>query len=97
MDRREPGAGEVEILVRATGLNFRDVLRALGMLKDFEADLGYGSSADMTFGFECSGTVVRAGHGVRDLHVGDDVVAALTFDGSLASYITIDARFCMST
>ena len=93
MERREPGAGQVEINVRATGLNFRDVLRALGMLKDFESTLGYGSSADMTFGFECAGTVVRAGTGVGHVRVGDGVVAALTFDGSLASYITIDAKF----
>ena len=93
MERRAPGPTEVEISVRATGLNFRDVLRALGMLKDFEAALGYGSSAEMTFGFECSGTVVRAGAAVTDLRVGDNVVAALTFDGSLASYLTIDAAF----
>ena len=46
------------------------------------------TSADMTFGFECSGTVVRAGAGVGHVRVGDNVVAALTFDGSLASYLT---------
>ncbi len=93
MQRRPPGPGEVEISIRATGMNFRDVLRALGMLKDFEAARGYGSSAEMTFGFECAGTVVRAGAGVGHVRVGDNVVAALTFDGSLASYLTIDAAF----
>jgi acyl transferase domain-containing protein/NADPH-dependent curcumin reductase CurA/short-subunit dehydrogenase/acyl carrier protein len=93
MQRRAPGPGEVEISIRATGLNLRDVLRALGMLKDFEAARGYGSSADMTFGFECAGTVVRTGAGVGHVRVGDNVVAALTFDGSLASYLTIDASF----
>ncbi len=93
MQRRAPGPGEVEISIRATGLNLRDVLRALGMLKDFEAARGYGSSADMTFGFECAGTVVRTGTGVSHVRVGDNVVAALTFDGSLASYLTIDAAF----
>jgi myxalamid-type polyketide synthase MxaB len=93
MERRPPGAGEVEIAVRATGLNFRDVLRALGMLREHEADLGYSASADMTFGFECSGVVVSVGDGVTDFTCGDQVVAALTFAGSLSSYITVDTGF----
>src|SRR5262249_18512164 len=33
--RRNPGPGEVEIEVKAAALNFRDVLIALGMLKDY--------------------------------------------------------------
>jgi myxalamid-type polyketide synthase MxaB len=93
MERRPPATGEVEIAVRATGLNFRDVLRALGMLVEHEADLGYSASADMTFGFECSGVVVSVGDGVTDFSCGDQVVAALTFAGSLSSYITVDTGF----
>lgn len=31
LERRAPGAGEVEIAVEATGLNFKDVLNVLGM------------------------------------------------------------------
>src|SRR6185436_18005447 len=46
--RRAPGSGEVEIRVRASGLNFKDVLNALAM---YPGDAG-------PLGSECSGTVV---------------------------------------
>ena len=93
MNRQPPGAGEIEIRVHATGLNFRDVLRALGMLRQHEAALGYGDSEQMTFGFECSGVVSAVGEGVENLQVGDEVVAALTFNGSLSTYITVNTDF----
>ena len=51
--RTEPAANEVEIQVRASGLNFRDVLTALGMLP----------ARSNTPGAECSGTIVRVGAG----------------------------------
>ena len=37
--RRQPAAGEVEIRVQATGLNFRDVLNVLGCIQAFPAPL----------------------------------------------------------
>jgi hypothetical protein len=37
ISRRSVGSDEVEIEVHATGLNFRDVLNALGMLKAYYA------------------------------------------------------------
>ena len=64
-DRRAPGTGEVEIAVRAAGLNFRDVLNALGM---YPGDPG-------PLGSECSGVVTAVGAGVADIAVGDEVVA----------------------
>ena len=65
LTRRPPGAGEVEIAVRAVGLNFRDVLRALGMLADYEREhLGIATAQDAPFGFECAGEVVAVGAGV---------------------------------
>jgi len=63
--RRKPGAGEVEIEVRATGLNFRDVLNALGM---YPGDPG-------PVGGECAGVIVAVGEGVSDYQVGDAVMA----------------------
>ncbi len=89
MERRPPGLGEVEIEVRATGLNFRDVLRVLGMLKDYEPHLQDAGSA--RFGFECSGRIAALGEGVQGLHVGDEVIAGLTTEGSLGSYATVAA------
>lgn len=80
--RREPGRGEVEIEVRAAGLNFRDVLSAMGR---YRHPLG-----PRPLGCECAGTVVRLGEDVNDLKVGDRVMA-LT-EGAFASYVTVGAQ-----
>jgi acyl transferase domain-containing protein/acyl carrier protein len=93
--RRAPGPGEVELEVRATALNFRDVLNALGMLAEHYANnLGLTSAREITFGFECAGTVAAVGDGVTGLSVGDEVVAtaAGTHD-AMASFVTLDSRF----
>ena len=59
---RPLGAGEVRIGVRAAGLNFRDVLIALGM---------YPGEAEM--GTEAAGVVLEVGADVTDLAPGDRV------------------------
>jgi NADPH:quinone reductase-like Zn-dependent oxidoreductase len=61
--RRAPGRGEVEIRVHAAGLNFRDVLNALGT---YPGDAG-------PLGSECAGEVVAVGPGVTRFSVGDRV------------------------
>ena len=65
---RAPRPGEVEIEVRAAGLNFKDVLCALGEMPE----VGAGPFAP---GGECSGIVRAVGSGVRGLAPGDAVVA----------------------
>jgi myxalamid-type polyketide synthase MxaB len=90
VERREPAAGEIEIAVEAAGLNFRDVLRALGMLQEYERQIGITSAALAPFGFECAGTIVAVGPGVADFQVGDAVLAVAT--GSLRSHMTIAAH-----
>ncbi|MFJ8234054.1 tacrolimus type I polyketide synthase FkbA, partial [Streptomyces sp. NPDC094448] len=60
--RRELAAGEVRFDVRAAGLNFRDVLIALGTYQ--------GATA---MGGEAAGVVVETGPGVTDLAPGDRV------------------------
>ena len=65
--RRPPGPGEVEIAVAATGLNFLDLLTALGARPD--------GSDEEAIGAECAGRVTAVGRGVRELAVGDEVVA----------------------
>ncbi|MEZ4869000.1 MAG: SDR family NAD(P)-dependent oxidoreductase [Caldilineaceae bacterium] len=88
--RRRPAAGEVEIEVKAAGLNFRDVLNALGLLKDYYAErLGIQHAADLPLGFEYAGEVVAVGAGVTGVTVGDAVMGLAT--GSLASYLTLPA------
>ncbi len=64
-ERRPPAANEVEIEVRAAGLNFRDVLNALGMYKGKPGPLGG----------ECAGIVRAVGADVSNVKPGDEVVA----------------------
>jgi acyl transferase domain-containing protein/acyl carrier protein len=92
MARRQPGPGEVEIQVRSTGLNFRDVLNALGMLKEYSEQLGIKSSDDLPFGGECAGKIVAVGEGVTNLKVGDEVIAAHAI-GSFSSFVVVKADF----
>ncbi|MBR9911241.1 MAG: type I polyketide synthase [Gammaproteobacteria bacterium] len=67
----EPGAGEVEVEVDATGLNFRDVMYALGMLSDEAIENGFSGP---TLGLEFAGRVVATGPDVTDFRPGDAVV-----------------------
>jgi acyl transferase domain-containing protein/NADPH:quinone reductase-like Zn-dependent oxidoreductase/NAD(P)-dependent dehydrogenase (short-subunit alcohol dehydrogenase family)/aryl carrier-like protein len=77
--REAPGPGQVEIRVHATGLNFRDVLNALGM---YPGDPG-------PLGNECSGVITAVGEGVTDLQVGDEVVSMI--DKSFATWVLAPA------
>lgn len=79
--RRTPEPDEVEIRVHATGLNFRDVLNALGMYPGEAGPLG----------LECTGIIVAVGDEVTDLHVGDEVVAITA--GTFQTYVTTKAAF----
>jgi acyl transferase domain-containing protein/acyl carrier protein len=92
MQRRPVGPGEVEIQVRAVGLNFRDVLNALGMLKAFTEQLGITDVNDLPFGGECAGVVVAIGEQVSHLKVGDAVIATQAI-GSLSSFVTVASEF----
>ncbi len=91
-ERRSPHAGEVEIRVQATGLNFRDVLTALGMMQEVMQQLGVQSASEVQFGGECAGVITAIGVGVTDLQVGDAVIAAQAI-GSFASFVTVPADF----
>ncbi|MFH0993935.1 MAG: type I polyketide synthase, partial [Pseudomonadota bacterium] len=48
-------------------------------------------ASDARFGFECSGRITAVGEGVKDLEIGDEVLAGLTVEGSLGTYVTVDA------
>jgi acyl transferase domain-containing protein/surfactin synthase thioesterase subunit/acyl carrier protein len=79
--RAAPAAGEIEIQIRASGLNFRDVLNALGMYPGEAGPLGG----------ECSGTVAAVGAGVSAFSVGDRVMTALA-PGTFRRFVNVDAR-----
>jgi myxalamid-type polyketide synthase MxaB len=88
MTRRRPGRGEVEIEVKAAALNFRDVLIALGMLKDYYAQvLKIERAQDVRLGFDCAGTIAAVGEGVTDFQVGDEVMTSAA--GGSASFLTL--------
>ena len=70
--RHTPGPGEVEIEVRAAGVNFKDVMKALGMLSDAVLDGGFSGH---TLGMECAGRIVAVGEQVDNLRIGDEVIA----------------------
>lgn len=66
-----PGEGQVEIRVKATGLNFRDVMYTLGLLSDEAIENGF---AGPTLGLEFSGIVEAVGPGVTGVAPGAAVV-----------------------
>ncbi len=89
--RTAPSETEVEIAVKASGLNFRDVLRALGMLQEYEKEIGILTEADVTFGFEGSGVITAVGSQVKNLKVGDEVIALST--ASMTSHLLVDQNY----
>jgi 8-amino-7-oxononanoate synthase len=89
-----PKPGEITIQVRASGVNFRDVLNALGVLKEYLARMGFAKAEDVPFGGECAGIVVAIGEGVTNFQVGDEVIAAQAI-GSLSSHVNVAARFAI--
>ncbi|OBH22452.1 polyketide synthase [Mycobacterium sp. E1319] len=73
----ELAAGQVRVAVAAAGVNFRDVLVALGM---------YPGAAEL--GAEGAGTVTEVGPGVTGLGVGDVVMGIFGLTGSEAAVDT---------
>ncbi|MDT0543549.1 type I polyketide synthase [Streptomyces lonegramiae] len=77
---RPLASGEIRLSVRAAGLNFRDVLSALGM---YPGDAG-------PLGGEAAGVVVETGPEVTGLRVGDRVMALVP--GSFGPLVAVDQR-----
>ena len=74
--RSTPGPGQVEVRVRAAGLNFRDVLAALG---EYPGDVP-------ALGGEFSGVIVAVGPGVAEFKPGDAVAGIAP--GSFSTFAT---------
>ncbi len=83
--RRAPGPDEVEVRVEAAGVNFRDVLTAMGLLPAEDGDVRY------RIGFECAGTVTAVGRRFRHVRVGDRVLAVDLHGGAFGSFVTVPA------
>ena len=71
-ERRTPAADQVEIQIKASALNFRDIMIAMGLLSDDAVD---GGLFGRTFGLECSGVITKVGADVTNVKVGDEVMA----------------------
>jgi len=80
---------DVEIAVEASGLNFRDVMWALGLLPEEALEDGF---AGPTLGMECCGHVVGVGPDVTRFRPGDKVI---TFaPACFATHVTVDESGC---
>jgi len=77
--RKAPEPGQVELRVHATGLNFSDVLKGMGLYPGITDDV-------VPLGIECAGVVTAVGEGVERLQVGDEVMGVVPY--SLASHAT---------
>ncbi|NJO95086.1 MAG: aminotransferase class I/II-fold pyridoxal phosphate-dependent enzyme [Pleurocapsa sp. CRU_1_2] len=95
IERKAPQQGEIEIAVAASGVNFRDVLNALGVLKEYLQAMGFNDSTEVPFGGECAGVVVAVGKDVKNFQIGDEVIAAQAV-GSLSSHVTVQAKFAIA-
>ncbi|BAZ70869.1 beta-ketoacyl synthase (plasmid) [Fischerella sp. NIES-4106] len=80
--RQKPGFGEVEIEICTAGLNFREVLIALGMIP-IPLDVTY------KFGKEFAGRIVALGEGVEGFAVGQEVMGF--GDSCFSPFVTTSA------
>ena len=64
-------ADEIQIKPHAAGLNFRDVMYAMGLLSDEAVENGF---AGPTLGMELAGTVTKVGSAVTNFKIADEVV-----------------------
>jgi len=69
--RHAPGPEELEFEVFTVGLNFKDVLFALGVLP-------IPPGQELRLGFECAGKVTAVGEGVKNFKIGDNVLGLCT-------------------
>ncbi|KAL1883305.1 Type I Iterative PKS [Diaporthe australafricana] len=81
-----PESGEVLVETRAVGMNFKDVLIAMGIVDGNEGDAS-------GLGVECSGVVTKLGPDVVDLHVGDRVAVIAT--SSYSTVLKTPADMCV--
>ncbi|XRM46506.1 hypothetical protein ABZX51_009537 [Aspergillus tubingensis] len=75
-------AGDVEVEIHATGLNFKDVLVAMGIV----GDSGHG------FGYEAAGIVRRTGASVTSVNTGDRVM--LISNSAFSTYRVVPEDLC---
>ena len=85
-----PKLNETEVLIDtgASALNFRDVMLAFDLLPDSAVHDGH---LGRHLGMECTGTIVKIGKRVKNLSVGQRVVAIAP--GTMKSFVAVQADF----
>jgi synaptic vesicle membrane protein VAT-1 len=84
-----PADGEIRIAVRASGVNFADVLARLGLYPD-------APKPPMVVGYEVAGVIDAVGSGVTEHRIGDRVVAMTRF-GGYSDRVVVPAAFAFPT
>ncbi|GLP77826.1 polyketide synthase [Mycobacterium antarcticum] len=84
VERPTPAAGQVEVAVSASSINFADVLAAFGRYPTFD-----GKAPQL--GLDFTGVVSAVGPGVTDHRIGD-AVGGFGAGGCWGTYVTCDAR-----
>lgn len=82
--RIDPGADEVEIKVKAAGLNFSDVMKGLNLYPGLP-------EGPVPLGIECAGVITRTGIKVKNWAPGDKVIALAPF--SFSAYVIAPEYF----
>jgi acyl transferase domain-containing protein/NADPH:quinone reductase-like Zn-dependent oxidoreductase/acyl carrier protein len=82
--RRPPGEHEIELRIRSVGLNFKDVLKVLGVLPKAALE---GTHCGGSLGMEASAVISAVGPGVEQYAVGDEVIALVA--GCLGSHVLV--------
>jgi acyl transferase domain-containing protein/acyl carrier protein len=91
-ERKKPGPRELALEIRAAALNFKDVLKALGMLP---AKALEGSYSAYRLGLEASGVVVDVGDAVTEYRVGDELVLAVADSFASHVVVSVDSMFAV--
>lgn len=80
-----PNGRQVRVDVRAIGVNYADTIVRMGLYSSARHYVGW----PITPGFEVSGTIGAVGEDVRDIAVGDEVIAVTRF-GGYSSHVVVD-------
>ena len=80
--RKQPKSHQVEVKVKALGINFMNLMSVLGIYPGKVNGFG-------TLGIECSGVITKVGNQVDHLKVGDAVLG-MAYD-SMTTHVIVDA------
>jgi acyl transferase domain-containing protein/surfactin synthase thioesterase subunit/acyl carrier protein len=84
----DPKSSEVLIQVHTVGMNFKDLMKATGLLPESVMRNNFWGR---NLGMECSGTIIEVGEDVNNFRIGDSVIAFARH--SFCSSVITDQRF----